>query len=123
MTIRRRRRRSSSSASATSFSSSQVSFFAIVCSLFVLFALALVIASPLSLAVVSDQREEIESNAADKVNITVRLTVKDGNSTAKNGTSFADMIGEALEKEFEKEGEDQNEGISLDLSYFLLNAS
>lgn len=122
MTIRRRRR-SSSSASATSFSSSQVSFFAIVCSLFVLFALALVIASPLSLAVVSDQREEIESNAADKVNITVRLTVKDGNSTAKNGTSFADMIGEALEKEFEKEGEDQNEGISLDLSYFLLNAS
>lgn len=122
MTIRRRRR-SSSSASATSFSSSQVSFFAIVCSLFVLFALALVIASPLSLAVVSDEREEIESNAADKVNITVRLTVKDGNSTAKNGTSFADMIGEALEKEFEKEGEDQNEGISLDLSYFLLNAS
>lgn len=94
-----------------------------MCSLFVLFALALVIASPLSLAVVSDQREEIESNAADKVNITVGLTVKDGNSTAKNGTSFADMIGEALEKEFEKEGEDQNEGISLDLSYFLLNAS
>lgn len=106
MTIRRRRRRSSSSAS---FSSSQVSFFAIVCSVFILFAVALIIASPLSVAVVSDQRDEIESNAADNLNVTVALTAKDGNSTARNGTSFADMIGEALEKEFEKEGEDQNE--------------
>lgn len=55
------------------------------------FALALVIASPLSVAVVSDQQEEVESNAADNDIV---------NGTARNGTSFADMFSEALEKEF-----------------------
>lgn len=82
----------------------------------------MVIASPVSVAVVSDQQEEIESSADgnDSVNLTVGVTANDGNSTARNATSFADMFSEVLEKEFEKEGEeDQDEGIFHWIRYVL----
>lgn len=118
MTIRRRRR-SSSVTPCSSFFSSELPVLAILCTLFLLFVLALVIASPLSFAALPDQ-QEADSNATDNVNVTAQLNAKDDNittSSSKNGTSFADMIDRALEKEF-TENDDQNEGISLDLQSF-----
>ncbi|KAI5648019.1 hypothetical protein M9H77_34024 [Catharanthus roseus] len=109
MTIRRRRR-SSSVTPCSSFFSSELPVLAILCTLFLLFVLALVIASPLSFAALPDQ-QEADSNATDNVNVTAQLNAKDDNittSSSKNGTSFADMIDRALEKEF-TENDDQNE--------------
>lgn len=116
MTIRRTRRSASASTPSSSsffyFFSSEVSVLAVLCSLLILFALGLIIASPLSLAA------NVE---ADNVNVAVELNasnLNNSNSDNNNGTrnpvkedSFADMIDRALEKEF-TESEDQNEGNS-----------
>nr|XP_027080949.1 K(+) efflux antiporter 4-like [Coffea arabica] len=116
MTIRRRRRSASaSSASSLSsafsfFFSSEVSVLAVLSSLLILFALGVLIASPLSSAASFDVGN---GNVSVELNATIENSVNSSDST--NGTrnqakedSFADMIDRALEKEF-TESEDQNE--------------
>lgn len=117
MTIRRRRRFASSSSSASSLSSafsfffsSEASVLAVLSSLLILFALAVLIASPLSSAASFDVGN---GNVSVGLNATGENSVNSSASTngTRNGAkedSFADMIDRALEKEF-TESEDQNE--------------